>query len=233
MKTIAMTCTYEVKTRYATMPPDYNTAVLAAGALPLTLPLTDSPNAWDAMLDAADALIFCGGADVDPAVYGEDKLSCCHETIPERDRQELYLLKRALQTGKPFLAICRGMQIMNCACGGTLYQDIASQMNDQIFHPDHKHRAEYVHTVNIVKGTLMYDIVKSEQIQVNTRHHQGVKSLGQGLTVCGIAPDGLIEVIQAQSPTMALGVQWHPESLALAHPEHMALFKRLIASIPA
>ncbi len=208
---------------------DYWDAVLRAGALPVLLPLTADTAVLDAMVDAVDGFVFCGGADVSPSVYGEDKLPCCGENAPERDFLEIYLLKKAMEHQKPFLAICRGMQLFSCARGGTMYQDIGLQFSDQLFHPDYDRPWDLVHTARVTPGTRLFDVVGREEIGVNSRHHQGIKVLGADLVPNAYAPDGFLEGIELPGEVFQLGVQWHPETLAAAQPEEQALFDALVA----
>ncbi|MBQ9264780.1 MAG: gamma-glutamyl-gamma-aminobutyrate hydrolase family protein [Clostridia bacterium] len=206
---------------------DYLDAVARSGALPVLLPLTDDAKLLDEMLKRVDALLLSGGADVGPDVYGEENLPLCGETAPVRDRMEVYLCKAALEKDMPILAICRGHQILNCALGGTLYQDIRAQYGEQLRHPCYEAPRDQVHTVTVAEGTLLRRVTGMESMQVNSRHHQAVKDLGQGLAVNARATDGLIEGIELPGKKFVLGVQWHPESLSDYREEAQKLFNAL------
>ncbi len=208
---------------------DYQNAVLHSGALPVILPLTNDKKMLDAAFDTADGLLFTGGADVDPTLYGEKKLPCCGSLCPMRDKMELYLMNRAIREKKPFLAICRGFEVMNIALGGSLYQDIAEQMSKELRHPVYEQPRTKVHDMQIVSGTRLHAVMGLDTFQVNSRHHQGVKKVADGLIVNAIASDGLIEGFELpehQHP-LALGVQWHPEALEDRYPEAAKLFTLL------
>ena len=206
---------------------DYMDAVLRAGGLPLILPLTDDPEAVDEALAEVDGLLFSGGADLTPSLYGEETLPVCGETCPMRDKAEMALIRKALQENIPFLAICRGFELMAAALGGTLYQDIASQRPDSVRHPCYDTPADLVHRVTLQENTLLREIIGEAEIGVNSRHHQGAKTLPDKLTVSALAEDGLTEGIELPDHPFAVGVQWHPETLAAAHPEAQRLFDAL------
>ncbi len=206
---------------------DYQNAVLHSGALPVIFPLTDDIKMLDAAFDQVDGLLFTGGADADPMLYGEEKLPCCGKLCPMRDKMELYLMNSAIRQKKPFLAICRGFEVMNIALGGSLYQDIAEQMSHELRHPVYEQPRTKVHTIKIVPGTRLYEVTGMASFEVNSRHHQGVKQPANGLMVNAVAPDGLIEGLELPEHPLALGVQWHPEALADRYPEAAKLFALL------
>ena len=176
--------------------PDYIASVLRSGALPLVLPLTGDEACLEEALGRIDGLLLTGGADVGPDRYGEEKLSLCGETAPERDRMEFFLCRRALEKNLPLLAICRGHQVLNCVLGGTLYQDIAAQFGRAIRHPCHETPRDGVHAVKLTAGTRLRAIAGLDRLTVNSRHHQAVKALGRGLIVSARAEDGLIEGVE-------------------------------------
>lgn len=210
---------------------DYLDAVYRAGALPVLLPLYgDQPALWDAMIDAIDGLLLSGGADVGPLCYGEDTLPLCGETSPLRDSQEFYLCKKALEKDLPILAICRGHQVLNCALGGTLYQDIAAQYGEELKHPRYEVPADQVHEVTVEKDSRLYQITGLSTLKVNSRHHQAVKDVGEGLKITARATDGLIEGIELPGKKFVVGVQWHPESLSSYAPDAQALFNAFVSA---
>ena len=206
---------------------DYMQAVLRAGALPLILPLTDDQETLDEACSRLDGLLLTGGADISPSLYGEEPLPVCGQTDPRRDRAEMYLVKKCVRENIPFLAVCRGYEIMIAAAGGKLYQDIGSQRPDSILHPRYEAPAEKVHGVVIEEGTRLYELCGSKEIRVNSRHHQGAKEIPPVLTVSAHAEDGLPEGVELAGHPFAIGVQWHPETLSADSPEAQALFDAL------
>jgi putative glutamine amidotransferase len=225
---IGLTPVWDEKSNRICMPNDYINAIVRAGALPVVLPLTADHGTCEAMLNRMDGLLFTGGADISPQIYNEVALPCCDDATPLRDEMEQFLMKRAIVIKKPFLAICRGMQMLACVTGGTLYQDVKELYSAAIIHSRSDIGREYAHTVDIKAGSMLETCEGGLQISVNSRHHQGVKKLGSGVVATAIAPDGLVEAIEFEVPTPAIGVQWHPESLADRYKEAHALFSWLI-----
>ena len=224
MRLIGLTPTLDDHTGQITVPQDYLASVARAGAVPVLLPLTDDPAALEEMLRRIDGLLLIGGGDVEPGTYGEEKLACCGETNPARDRMELYLCRRALALHRPVLGVCRGLQVLNAALGGTLYQDLSAQYGTAITHPRHDLPKGLVHEVTAMKNTRLRAVTGLDAFWVNSRHHQGIKALGPGLIPAAVSPDGLVEAAELPGDSFVLGVQWHPESLSAAHPEAQALF---------
>jgi putative glutamine amidotransferase len=164
------------------------------------------------LLDRVDALLLIGGADLDPSVYGAVREPATESTYPERDRFEIALLRDAVSRGLPVLGICRGMQILNVAFGGTLEQDLVAPDGS---HPHRRVRGTFEgndHTVTLTAGSLAARSVGEESHVAHCHHHQAVRSLGGGLEVSGRAEDGVIEAIEADDGAWVLGVQWHPEA---------------------
>ena len=206
---------------------DYAEAVLRSGALPVLLPLSEDEAALDRLFDRLDGVILTGGADLSPETYGEAPLPVCGATEPARDRMELYLLRRCLAEKKPFLAICRGFEVFNVGLGGSLYQDIATQRPDSLRHPCYETPADQVHGVAIAPGTRLRELIGADSCRVNSRHHQGVRKVGEGLRVSATADDGLVEGLELPGHPFAIGVQWHPETLSSYAPEAQRLFNAL------
>ena len=206
---------------------DYANAVIRAGALPVVLPVTEDGGLMDEMLRRVDGLLLSGGADVNPACYGEAKLPFCGDITPRRDAFEFALCRKALEKDLPLLAVCRGHQVLNCVMGGSLYQDISAQMEGARRHPCYETPRDPVHPVLVEQGSLLNRITGRETLQVNSRHHQGIKALGRGLRAIAWAEDGLIESVELPGKRFVLGVQWHPESLSDRYPEAQRLFDAL------
>jgi putative glutamine amidotransferase len=196
------------------LPRSYVDAVQQAGGIALLLPpdpaAVDDP---DRMLDLIDGLLLAGGADMDPGTYGAAPHPATAGTVPERDAFELALAARALERDLPFLGVCRGMQVMNVARGGTLNQHLP----DDLGHEDHRRALgtfdDADHDVRLAGGSLAARIVQSEVHGTKSHHHQGVDRIGDGLEVTGWATlDELPEALEVPGNRFALGVQWHPEA---------------------
>lgn len=228
MSVIAVTPSWDNSTRRMVVNQDYLFAVLDAGGIPMVLPPMESEEALRAALDRCDGLLLTGGDDVSPACYGEEKLPCCGELTPERDHAEPLLIRRALERGMPILGVCRGMQIVNATLGGTLYQDIALQYKDELKHPCYDIPASDAHSMRILPDTLLHRVMGCDTCMVNSRHHQAVKALAPGMKVNAVAPDGLVEGMEAADGRPILCIQWHPESIQRRLPEHLQLFRWLV-----
>ena len=209
---------------------DYVDAVLRAGGLPVLFPMTDEEEKLRTLLDRVDGLLLIGGGDVEPALYGEERMPCCGESSSRRDAMELPICRMALADRKPILAICRGLQVLSCALGGTLYQDLGEQLHTELRHQRHDQPADPVHTAEVRPGTLLASVVGEGTLPVNSRHHQGIRVPGAGLLVNAVAPDGVIEGIEYPQNPFVLGLQWHPESLSARYPAHQKLFDAFVAA---
>jgi putative glutamine amidotransferase len=200
----------------------YSRAVAAAGGLPVMIPLLDEEDTLRALYDRLDGLLLPGGVDLDPATYGEAPLATSGRLDPARDRVELAFARWAIEEGKPLFGLCRGLQIVNVALGGTLYQDIATQWSEAIKH-DYFPTAGYprdhlAHRVTVASGSRLDALVGTAPLKVNSMHHQGVKDLAPDLVPTAVAPDGLIEAVESPGSPFLIGVQWHPESLTERDP---------------
>lgn len=189
-------------------PRSYSVAISRAGGLPILVPPDDaSAEAPDGLLDLLDALVLAGGSDVDPGSYGDSPHSETGTTWPERDRFELALAHRAVERDMPVLGVCRGMQLLNVAYGGTLEQHLPAVRT-------HRHTpGEFCeHAVRLEPGSLAARAVGAERTSVKSHHHQGAAEVGEGLSVTGWSdPDGLVEAVEDPSRRHVLGVLWHPE----------------------
>jgi putative glutamine amidotransferase len=197
----------------------YVDGVARTGGIPFLLPLMTIPDApFRAMVESLDGIILTGGNDPAPHLYGEEPLQGLGEVEYERDLAELAVIKLAMELKKPILGICRGMQILNVACGGTLIQDIPSQVPGALQHAQKGSRQYGAHKVQLQPGFIAEALGKTE-ILVNTSHHQAVKEVAPGFKVTGTAADGVIEAIESLDG-LYIGVQWHPERM-WAHDEIM------------
>jgi putative glutamine amidotransferase len=214
----------------------YLSAIIAAGGIPALLPLgLDEPRLLRA-LDCADGLLLAGGEDVAAELFGEEPHPKLGKVDAARDAAEMAVARRALETGMPLLAICRGIQALNVAAGGTLYQDIPSQLPGALkhncFYPEYP-RDHIAHTVDIEPDSRLAAIVGQDgilpcEVPVNSLHHQSIKMVGSGLRVVAKAPDGIIEVVEGEGGDWVVAVQWHPEELAAARPDMAALFRAFV-----
>lgn len=228
MITIGIGPNWDPKTNRQGIPGDYMNAIIRAGALPVLFPATEDQALCRAMIDMVDGIVFPGGEDLQPELFGEDMHPKCGTVIPERDRQELFMLRYLFTTGKPYLAICRGVQLINVALGGTLYQDLASQYDSPVDHAQFNIGDGIIHHVKVKPGTTLASIVKNERLPVNSRHHQAIKALAPGLVVSALSEDGLIEGIEHEDHYPGLAFQWHPENLSKKDPDMQALFNWLV-----
>ena len=214
------------------MPGDYITAILNSGALPVILPMIDEEHPlYDELMDKAvslvDGLVMTGGPDVNPEYYGEARLPLCGQPLSERDKADLTLIKKAIAAGKPILGICRGLQAVNVALGGTLYQDLESQIKTDLAHQ--RTDKGYAHMVHAEKNSLLFDLVGKENFQVTSRHHQAAKKPAPGLVATAFSEDGVIEALEFENGYPGLLVQWHPENLAaVGDQDHQVLFDWLV-----
>ncbi len=205
----------------------------AAGAAPLIIPLLRDEGALWAIYATLDGLLLAGGGDVDPRLYGEEPHPKLGDVDPERDRVELSLLRWAFADDLPVLAICRGIQMLNVAAGGTLYQDIAIQCPWAMRHDYYRSRPrDYrAHEVSIEPETRLFHLLGTPRVAVNSMHHQAVKDPAPGFRVSVRAEDGLIEGIESLEHRFVVGVQWHPEVLAHQDPVMQWLFDGFVEAV--
>lgn len=207
------------------------------GAIPwLIPPIIGDTETLRGTYDRLDGIFLTGGVDVDPSQYDEPKDALCGKTDKARDWAELQLVRWAVEDKKPVLGVCRGAQLMNVACGGTLYQDVNKFYERSIKHdyfptPERWTRDMYAHVVKIAPESRLADIVKSETIHVNSMHHQGIKKLADSLMANSWAPDGLIEGVEGKNGQFLVGVQWHPEELTRRDAAMHQLFQAFLEAV--
>jgi len=208
---------------------DYEESVRRAGGVPRVLSNTDDPAT---VLDEVDGILLTGGLDVDPARYDEP----AHQTTepaPDRDAFELPLSRLALAADVPVFAICRGIQVLNVAAGGTLIQDIPSQIPSTLEHSLDTSKDALAHDVRVTPGTRLFAAlgtgVAGERCTVNSRHHQAVGRVADGFAVSAVSPDGVVEAIEKPDATFCVGVQWHPENFLQAD-EFRPLFESFVSA---
>lgn len=208
---------------------DYVESVTRAGGEPRVLDNSDDPAG---VLPQLDGVLLTGGLDVDPALYGEASHHTT-EAAPERDRFEIPLSKAAIAANVPLLAICRGVQVLNVAAGGTLVQDIPSAVTTDLNHSVNVPKDHLAHPIRVLPGTLLGDALGDsadlETCPVNSRHHQSVGRVAPSFVTSAVSPDGVIEAIERPGAVFCLGVQWHPENFWRSG-EFGGLFERFVAA---
>ena len=192
------------------MLPGYFDGIRQAGGLPVMFPLSSDEQEIDQLMAMCDGILFTGGHDVSPSLYKESPLNCvsCCEA---RDKMEIIVLKRVIDNNIPALGICRGIQFINAALGGSLYQDLPSQFSSSTEHHQKPPYDVPVHTVDIISDTPLHHCLEKEKIQVNSYHHQAVKILASSLKPTAISEDGLTEGLYMPDHRFLWAIQWHPE----------------------
>jgi putative glutamine amidotransferase len=219
--------------RFGRTDSDYVESVAEAGGEPLVLPPSVDLRVAEALLDGLDGLLLSGGTDLDPGYYGEDPIPELGVTIPQCDVLEMALLKVALERGMPIFGICRGMQILNVALGGTLYQDVPSQLGvDVLNNWQETPKSQPTHEVEVRDDSYMAEIMDRHTAEVNSYHHQGIKGLADALTVTARSTDGVIEAVESHdfSESWLIGVQWHPEGMRDTGTGHRNLFEAHVSA---
>lgn len=213
----------------------YVTALEGAGLIPLIVPPLSSERAAAAVLDSVSGLVLTGGEDVDPARYGEKRHEKVRSVNAARDATEAALVEAAKGRGMPVLAICRGIQILNVALGGTLVQDISSQCETDIAHDEDGPRDSRSHEIIVEPGSLIANAIGTERCTVNSFHHQSVKDVADGMRVSARSPDGIVEGIESTDEDWwVLAVQWHPEEMTNSpEPWDRGLFKAFARKLEA
>lgn len=213
------------------MLPGYFDGLLAAGALPVMLPLTADAAALAQLAALCGGFLFTGGQDVQPSLYKEEALPLTGEVCPARDAMETALLRLALAQDKPVLGICRGIQFLNAALGGTLWQDLPAQHPSDVVHHQAPPYDAPAHTVTLVPGTPLQTLLGVRELPANSCHHQGVKTLAPGLRAMAHAPDGLVEAVYRPDRRFVWAVQWHPEFNYQVEPSSRAIFAAFVRAM--
>jgi putative glutamine amidotransferase len=212
---------------------DYVEGVVGAGGAPVVLPPLGDEKAAASLVGSLDGLLLSGGSDLDPGYYGEEPGTELGPTIPERDAFEMALVGLALRRGIPIFGICRGMQVLNVALGGTLYQDLPSQWEgDVLKHRQATPKWQPSHKVEVRDGSYIAEVMGRDVVKVNSYHHQGIKDLAEGLVATGYSTDGVVEAVEAGdlSERWLLGVQWHAEAMRGAGPQQESLFEAHVSA---
>jgi putative glutamine amidotransferase len=213
------------------LPQRYYRAVEKAGGMSLVLPPIGSRSTLRKTLQRLEGILISGGNfDIHPSYYGEKPISALGAIKRERTEFELELIDLALNQDLPVLGICGGAQAINVAVGGSLYQDIATELPNANEHEQAAKRNKGGHPIEIHPGTRLRQIIQKQTLEVNTTHHQAVRKVGKGLRVNATATDGLIEGIESPNHKFVLGVQWHPEALADQDPYQRRIFSSFISA---
>ncbi|HYE79141.1 MAG TPA: gamma-glutamyl-gamma-aminobutyrate hydrolase family protein [bacterium] len=209
---------------------DYIEAVRIGGGYPFLLPILDDPYFLPDVMPYFHGLLLTGGADVHPARYGAAPHPQLQRVEPAQDGFELAALKLALEADLPILAICRGLQLLNVGLGGTLIQDIPSQVPNALPHGPGGVGPDRYHEITFTPDTPMAAWYTRPTIIVNSHHHQAIDTLGEGLSVAAVAPDGVIEAVELPDREFVKAVQWHPERMIAGSAEQLELFEQFIAA---
>ncbi|THJ25060.1 MAG: gamma-glutamyl-gamma-aminobutyrate hydrolase family protein [Nitrospira sp. CG24E] len=212
----------------------YIRAVEELGGIPLVLPLLADRTTRRRIVQNLDGVLLTGsGPDLPPSLYGERQRYPFTIVSERRSSFELDIVRLAKQVDLPLLGICGGMQTMNVACGGSLIQDISSQISEPLHHRQRTPAANLSHTVRVAPGSLLRRIVRSLSMRVNSSHHQSVNAVAPSLIASARASDGIVEAIESPAHRFFLGVQWHPEFLFDRHPLHRRLFEAFLRAARA
>lgn len=206
----------------------YIHAIEVCGGSPILLPRVNGDEAIAHLIDICDGVFFTGGADIAPRRYGEEASKMLGPLQEERDEFEFNVFGKVIETEKPILAICRGAQLVNVALGGTLYQDIPSEIQTKILHRQSEPKLSPSHSVRIIPDTPLYGMTGAEKMRANSFHHQAIKALGTGLKVMATAEDGIIEAVYAIGERYIRAYQWHPERLVDTDIQNRMLFEDFI-----
>lgn len=208
----------------------YVEAIEDAGGAAILLPYSENEQTLTRYIDICNGLLFTGGVDIDPCRYGEPKKDMCGQIQPYRDSLELAVFERAFSKRLPILAICRGAQLVNVALGGTLYQDIKSEVATEILHRQNEPTDATSHSVSVIENTPLHHLSGAMTLAANSFHHQAVKLLGEGLEVMAQADDGIIEAFYYNGESYLRAYQWHPERIYKKDEKNRLIFEDFIAN---
>lgn len=223
---IAIFCTND--NGVALIKPQFSERVREAGGVPIGVPMYLGKEELERLVEISDGFLFSGGVDLDPSYFGEEKYCDSVEIDAVRDSLEMQAIPLCYESKKPIFGICRGEQVVAVALGGSLYQDIPSQRPTDIPHRQNVPSDTATHSVNVEEGSMLAEITKKKRLDVNTFHHQAVKSSGDLLNVVAVSDDGFIEALEGKYRDFLLLVQWHPEHMTGKYPEAKAMFDAFI-----
>ena len=207
----------------------YVRSVLNAGGVPVLIPLGLQYSDLQVIFGRIDGILLTGGGDIDPRRFGGEAHPTVHQVDPERDEIEIWLAEESVRSGKPFLGICRGIQVINVAFGGSLYTDISSQRPNSLAHEWVPRRpwSHLAHSIRVEEGSRLAEILGGTHFEVNSLHHQAISRIKDDFKVTAFAPDDVIEAIELTQHPFGIAVQWHPEWLQ-DHPPMRALFRAFV-----
>ncbi|MZQ75960.1 MAG: gamma-glutamyl-gamma-aminobutyrate hydrolase family protein [Peptoclostridium sp.] len=207
---------------------DYVRAIEKSGGTCILFPHTSDVENFAKYLEMVDGVVLSGGIDINPMFYGDEPLEKTGYFNTKKDFFDVELTKKAMHSHVPILGISRGIQVINVALGGTLYQDVCYKGENVLKHFQESKRSDKSHCITIAPGSWLHSIMGEEKVFVNSFHHQAIKDLGKGLKVVAQSADGIIEAVELEGETFVAGVQWNPECMAEEHKEHLALFESFI-----
>ena len=202
---------------------EYDKAIIMAGGIPILLPITSDEDIIQSQVSLCDGILLAGGDDVNPLLYGEEPQKYLGETNSDVDFHHLTLAKEALSKQKPILGICRGMQLLNIACGGNVYQDLSEYPREYFKHSQIAPRTQCSHTVKTEEDSLLCKLL-GPSFQTNSFHHQALHRLGENISATAWSKDRIIEGIELTNYCFGIGVQWHPEIMLMQNQGMMPLF---------
>lgn len=207
-------------------------AIVRAGGIPVLLPNIQTDDDIAHLANQIDGLYATGGYDVDPLLFGEEPHPELGTVTPTRDHFELAITKKILEQNKPFLGVCRGAQILNIATGGAIYQDIFAQADGNLLQHSQKSESKYgSHYVQVEQGSLLYKLTQEERLTVNSFHHQACSKVVAPMVVSATSSDDIIEAIESKDHDFVLGVQWHPETMAVVDDQpSLAIYESFITA---
>ena len=211
---IGITTSFDSKASTMNIRTTYTEAVMHGGGIPVLLPVTMDPDRIRELFESVDGVLLCGGPDIHPNLSGEQIKYYCGHVNHERDVFELELARLAIEEDKPLMGICRGSQVLNVACGGTLYQDINLQGATDFKHADNSEsHSPVAHPVNLLTGKFFEQVLGISELEITSWHHQAVRAPGEGIEIAALCPDGIIEGVYMPAKKCIFGVEWHPEML--------------------
>lgn len=220
---------YEDRKKFNRVLTTYTDVILEVGGIPLIIPIVNDKKTINKYLDLIDGLLFTGGEDISPLIYDENPIKEVVDISYDRDSMELELFKRAHERKLPILGICRGLQLINVALGGTLYQDIHAQLPFALGHVSTYDLSGGYHSIEIINDTILYDVLGVRKIDVNSNHHQSIKNLGNDLRINCFSKDGIVEGIESiKNCSFILALQFHPEEMVHRHREFINIFEYFV-----
>lgn len=213
------------------MLPGYMEGIRQAGGIPIMFPFLTNEQDLQQLIRMCDGFLFTGGHDVSPDVYHEKPMEGIIDCCEKRDRMETIILKEAISADKPVLGICRGIQFINAVLGGTLYQDLPTQHSSKVEHHQKPPYDEPIHKVTIAAGSPLHKCLETDELSVNSCHHQAIKTVSPELMVMATSPDGIVEAVYRPDSRFLWAVQWHPEFSYRTDANSMRIFKAFVTAL--